>query len=236
MDKSKLNCFIDALMFLTIMTLAGLGLLIKYVLIPGPMAWAKYGRQMELTWLGLDRHAWGAVHLCLAFLLVPLLMLHVILHRKMILSLFTGFIADSTLRKGITPAFFLLGLALLVFPLLVTPEVNEVGLREHRGLGAPAAAAKLPHAAVPANQGEQAKTDLSPPSGAGEPGAQENHPSKSPRKKMRSSVWPKKPYDKAEYRSLHLPRQGQPTTPLLACSQSPTNCPPQGPGPQGLVF
>ena len=62
MDKTKLNFFIDALMFLTMMALAGLGLLIKYVLIPGRKAWAQYGRQMELTWLGLDRHAWGAVH------------------------------------------------------------------------------------------------------------------------------------------------------------------------------
>ncbi len=59
MDKTKLNFFIDASMFLTMMALAGLGLLIKYVLIPGRIAWAQYGRQMELTWLGLDRHAWG---------------------------------------------------------------------------------------------------------------------------------------------------------------------------------
>ena len=89
MDKTKLNFFIDASMFLTMMALAGLGLLIKYVLIPGRIAWAQYGRQMELTWLGLDRHAWGAVHLYLAFLLLSLLLLHVILHWKMIRGLFT---------------------------------------------------------------------------------------------------------------------------------------------------
>jgi hypothetical protein len=236
MDKNKLLFFIDALMFLTIMTLAGLGLLIKYVLIPGRMAWAKYGRQMELTWLGLDRHAWGAVHLYLAFLLVGLLVLHVFLHRKMILSLFAGFIADSTLRKGITPAFFLLALALLVFPLLVTPEVNEVGLRENRRLGAPSAAAGLPLTAVPVSREEQAQTDLAPPSGAGVPGAQETPQSKRPRKKIHSSVWPKEAYDQADYRRHPLAPQGQRTTPLLACDQNSTNRPPQGPSPKGLVF
>ncbi len=236
MDKTKLSFFLDALMFLTIMTLAGLGLLIKSVLIPGRMAWAKPGRQMELTWLGLDRHAWGAVHLHLAFLLVALLVLHVSLRRKMILSLFTRIIADSTLRKEIIPAFFLLALALVVFPLLVTPEVNEVGLRENRRLGAPSAAAGLPPVAAPVSRREPAKTDLSPPSGAREPGAKETPQSKSPRKKIPSSVWPKKSYDQADYRPHQLAPRGQRTMPLLACGQPPRNRPPRGPSPQDLVF
>ena len=87
---------------------------------------------MELTWLGLDRHAWGAVHLYLAFLLLSLLLLHVILHGKMILGLFTRFISDPTLRKGSAPIFLVLSLILLAFPLLVTPEVNEVGVKRRQ--------------------------------------------------------------------------------------------------------
>ena len=180
MDKTKLNFFIDALMFLTMMALAGLGLLIKYVLIPGRIAWAQYGRQMELTWLGLDRHAWGAVHLYLAFLLLSLLLLHVILHGKMILGLFTRFISDPTLRKGSAPAFLLLSLVLLAFPLLVTPEVNEVGLRENKRLGAASAPEGLTLAATSATRGEQDKIDLSVQSAVSEQAGQSNPPVEKP--------------------------------------------------------
>lgn len=226
MDKTKLNFFIDALMFLTMMALAGLGLLIKYVLIPGREAWAKYGRQMELTWLGLDRHAWGAVHLYLAFLLLALLLLHVILHGKMILGLFTRFISDPTLRKGSAPIFLVLSLILLAFPLLVTPEVNEVGSREDRRLGAPATPEGLPLAITPASREEQDKIGLSVQSGVSEQGAKVTPQWQSPRGKIHSSVWPKEPSYQAGYRT-HQPadtglvRQKKRTSTLIVCCQPP---------------
>ena len=69
MDKAKLNFVIDALQFLCLMALAGLGFLMKYVLLPVREARVKYGANVELTWLGWDRHDWGQIHLYLAFLL-----------------------------------------------------------------------------------------------------------------------------------------------------------------------
>ena len=80
MDKSKLNFVIDALMFLCLMAMAGLGFLMKYVLPSGRDAWAKYGSNLQLSWLGWDRHDWGDIHLYLAFTLLTLLVLHIILH------------------------------------------------------------------------------------------------------------------------------------------------------------
>ena len=137
MDKSKLNFIIDASMFLAMTALAGLGLLIKYVLIPGREAWAKWGRQMEITWLGLDRHAWVEVLLYLAFLLLGLYILRVILQGKMIRVLLTRFISQPLSRLGVASFFLVVAMALLALPLLVTPEVNEVGLRGDLGLEAP---------------------------------------------------------------------------------------------------
>ena len=52
MDRSKLNFVIDALMFLCIMAMAGLGFLMKYILPPGREVVARYGRNLLLTWLG----------------------------------------------------------------------------------------------------------------------------------------------------------------------------------------
>ncbi len=137
MDKSKLIFVIDALMFLVMTALAGLGLLIKYVLVPGREAWTKWGRQMEITWLGLDRHAWVEVLLYLAFLLLGLFILHVMLHGKMLRALLIRFISQPVSRLGVALVFLVVAMILLALPLLVTPEVNEIGLRDDLGLEAP---------------------------------------------------------------------------------------------------
>jgi hypothetical protein len=140
MDKSKLNFLIfliDALMFLVMTALASLGLLIKYVLIPGREAWAKWGRQMEITWLGLDRHAWVEVLPYLAFLLLGLFILRVILHKKTIRALLARFISQPVSRLGVACVFLVVAMTLLALPLLVTPEANEVGVRGDLGLEAP---------------------------------------------------------------------------------------------------
>ena len=127
MDKPKINFIIDALMFLCLMAMAGLGFLMKYVLLPGRQARAKYGRNVELTWLGWDRHDWGEIHLYLAFLLLAILTVHLILHWKMILGLFAKLIPNPRLRPRIAFAFLIITLLLLYFPFLITPEVKERG-------------------------------------------------------------------------------------------------------------
>ena len=90
MDKSKANLIIDALLFLCVMAITGIGLLMKYVLLPGKETTAIYGRKVDLFLFGMDRHAWGRIHLILAFVFLGLLTLHVVLHWNMI-----RYIADS---------------------------------------------------------------------------------------------------------------------------------------------
>ena len=135
MDKGKLNFLIDALMFLCMAALAGIGFLMKYVLIPGKEAWAVYGKKVELSWLGLDRHAWGAVHLYLAFLLLGLLLLHIILHWQMIIGLFHKCIPPMNLRDEVAIVFVILCAALLFFPFFIQPGVedSEPGKGRDRG-------------------------------------------------------------------------------------------------------
>jgi hypothetical protein len=127
MDKSRLNFIIDVLMFLCIVAMAGLGLLMKYVLLPGRVARAKYGGPVELTWLGWDRHDWGDIHLYLAFLLLGLLTLHIIFHWKQILGLFEKLIPQPQKRTRLGFAFLILAVLLLYFPFLATPKVEERG-------------------------------------------------------------------------------------------------------------
>ena len=51
MNKPKLNFIINALMFLCLMAMAGLGFLMKYILPPGREVMARYDRNLYLTWL-----------------------------------------------------------------------------------------------------------------------------------------------------------------------------------------
>lgn len=226
MNKSKLNFFVDALMFLVMMALAGLGLLIKYVLIPGREAWAKYGRKMELTWLELDRHAWGEVHLYLAFLLLGLLVLHIILHWKMILGLLARFISQPAPRLGVASVFLVVSMALLALPLLVTPEVNEVGVREDLSLDAPSSMIeRFPlSAANPRSLESGRHIDPAGQAGADVEWAKASPQSKRVHKKSHSDYWPKPPKYQTIY-PLNLPednplaRSQNRTSTLIACCQ-----------------
>jgi hypothetical protein len=127
MDKPKLSFVIDAMMFLTLMALAGLGFLMKYILPPGREVMAKYGRNLYLSWLGWDRHDWGDIHLYLAFALLTLLVIHLILHWKQIVGLFQRLVPDSRRRYKIGLIFLLLSLLLIYFPFLITPDTQPRG-------------------------------------------------------------------------------------------------------------
>ena len=132
MAKSKLNFIIDAAMFLGVMAMAGLGFLMKYVLPSGRDAWAKEGSNRQLSWLGWDRHAWGDIHLYLAFTLLILLVVHIILHWQQILGLFHRVVPDSRRRYQLALIFLLLSLLLIYFPFLITPDSKARGRGSYR--------------------------------------------------------------------------------------------------------
>ena len=131
MKKPKLNFIIDATMFLTIMAMAGLGFLMEYIMPPGRKLIAKYGSNLEITWLGWDRHDWGDIHLYLAFFLLGLLVFHLILHWSQIVGLFHRLIPHPRWRFRIAMIFLLISLLLIYFPFLITPKTQPRG----RGLG-----------------------------------------------------------------------------------------------------
>ncbi len=135
MEKGKLNFVIDAMMFILLMAIAGLGFLMKYVLIPGKETPRVYGRHVELYLWGMDRHDWGSIHLYLAFTLLTLLVIHLILHWQMIVGLYDKLIDSPRLRTRVAFGMLILTVLLLYFPFLVTPEVQERGTGGGRGRG-----------------------------------------------------------------------------------------------------
>ncbi|OHB35379.1 MAG: hypothetical protein A2Y08_03825 [Planctomycetes bacterium GWA2_40_7] len=126
MNKSIINLIIDALLFLCVMAITGIGLLMKYVLLPGKETAAVYGRKVELFLFGMDRHAWGRIHLIIAFVFLGLLTLHVVLHWNMIVSIYCRLIGSTVVRRIVAIIIFIAGVFLAVSPLFVKPEAQEL--------------------------------------------------------------------------------------------------------------
>jgi hypothetical protein len=122
-DQSKLNLSIDIVMLLLLMPLAGIGFLIKYVLIPGIQRNERYGSDVDLEFMGLTRHEWGSVHLIISIVFLVLLLIHIILHWKMIVCVFGRMVPNKPLRVVLATAIIGVGVLLIAFPLFVKPEI-----------------------------------------------------------------------------------------------------------------
>jgi hypothetical protein len=130
--KPKLNLVIDTLMFIVLMAVAGLGFLMKFVLLPGYKINELYDTNTELFFWGLDRHQWGAIHLYLALSMVFLLIFHIIFHWSSIVSIFKRMIPGKTMQWVIVLFIGILGISLVLVPILVKPEVAEQQRNLHR--------------------------------------------------------------------------------------------------------
>ena len=124
--KGKINFIIDVIMFVLMALLAGIGLLIKYILLSGENRWIKYGQNVDLSFWGLDRHEWGTIHLWIAIALVVLLILHIILHWKMIICLYKKIIGNKTGRIICGSALSIITLLFVVFPFIIKVDMAEI--------------------------------------------------------------------------------------------------------------
>lgn len=122
-NKSKINLIIDAIMFLALMAIAGLGFLIKFVLIPGYKRNVLYPGDVELYFMNLTRHEWGRIHLILGYIFLFLLLLHVILHWNMIKSIFRQLFSGKAIRTIAALSFGTVCFFLSLAPLIMKPEV-----------------------------------------------------------------------------------------------------------------
>ncbi len=131
-NKAKINFVIDALMFIDMALIAGLGFLMKWVLLPGRERVLKYGANIELYLFGLDRHQWGTVHLYASLTLLALLAVHIVLHWSWITATLTHLIASRAVRIVVAVVFVLICTGLFALPLLVSPEKSDTPQFLHR--------------------------------------------------------------------------------------------------------
>ncbi|MFP4023669.1 MAG: DUF4405 domain-containing protein [Thiohalospira sp.] len=130
--KAKVNFIIDAIMFVLMGLLAGIGLLIKYVLLSGEERWIKYGQNVDIRFLGLDRHQWGEIHLYIAIMLVLFLVLHIVLHWNMIVCLYEKIICIKTARIMGALTFMAVTILLILFPFLIRVKTSTLATGRER--------------------------------------------------------------------------------------------------------
>ena len=123
-NNSKLNLSIDIIMFFVLMIIAGIGFMIKYILVPGFKRNEIYGKDVELYFWGLDRHQWGTIHLIFSFTLLFLLLLHIILHWKIIQCIYRKMISNKTVGISLAISFVVVSAILCIGPLFVKPEID----------------------------------------------------------------------------------------------------------------
>jgi len=120
--KSKLNLSIDILMFILLLSMAGIGFLMKYVVVSGEVRNVKYGNYVDLEFFGLTRHQWGSIHLILSIIFLVLIVLHIILHWKFIVSIFKCIFPLLFLRYAVAAFIVIFGVIALTSPFMLEPE------------------------------------------------------------------------------------------------------------------
>ena len=125
-NRTKVNFYIDLILFLLLAALIGIGILIKYVLIPGQERWLLYGTNTELTFLGMDRHVWGTIHLITGILFFVLFILHLIFHWNMIKCMFRRCLPSKPGRVIVVSLSLVLFVGLVSFPVFVNPVKEPI--------------------------------------------------------------------------------------------------------------
>ncbi len=120
--RSKLNLSIDIIMFILLLAMAGIGFLIKYVVVSGEVRNVKYGPYVDLEFLGLTRHQWGSIHLIVSIIFLVLLVLHIVFHWRCILSIYKCLFPSPITRSFIAVALVFLTLFALISPFILKPD------------------------------------------------------------------------------------------------------------------
>lgn len=132
MKKTTLNFIINALMFVFMSIIAGIGFLIKYTLISGQERWTLYGENVALSFMGMDRHEWGDIHLIFGYILLVLLIIHIILHWNAITCICNRIFQKKQINTLVKILFITICTMFIVVPFIVKPEISKIGHGEGR--------------------------------------------------------------------------------------------------------
>ena len=111
----KTNIIIDIAMFLSMVVTSISGLVIRVIAPLRKVATEEWVREAAITIVGSGRRVWKEIHLWSGVILLVLLVVHVVLHWKVIDGFFRKHIPSGAARKTLYAVLFLL-LLLSVVP------------------------------------------------------------------------------------------------------------------------
>lgn len=122
--RSQINLIIDIVLLLLLAAMSFIGFLLKFSLLPGSEKREVYGNGVELYLCGMDRHEWGRIHLIISIIFIVLIVLHIVLHWKMIVCIFRKMLPPKYLQYLFGLVLFLIVLFSFLIPLILEPEVQ----------------------------------------------------------------------------------------------------------------
>ncbi|WP_372752587.1 DUF4405 domain-containing protein [Mariniflexile sp.] len=131
MKKPVLNFVINTIMALTMAGIIGIGFLIEFTLISGQKRKLLFGENVELYFMGMNRHEWGSIHLILGYIIIGLLFVHIFLHWNIVKSVYKKIIHRPLLNKLIGFFFAFICLVLILLPLFIKPEIKTTKNGSH---------------------------------------------------------------------------------------------------------
>lgn len=126
MRKPFWNFILNATMTLCMSAIISIGFLIKYTLLSGQDRKEVYGQNVELYFLNMDRHQWGAIHLYLSFVFISLLVIHVFLHWKVVTAVYQKIIKVQLTKRIIALSFGIICAVLVIVPFFINPKVEPI--------------------------------------------------------------------------------------------------------------
>ncbi|MGV7222214.1 MAG: DUF4405 domain-containing protein [Nitrospinales bacterium] len=121
MKRSELNFIVDAIALVGVVALTSTGLMIRFILPPFQGGRGKYTSPMML-W-GLDRHQWGEIHFWISIGLMAVLVFHLFLHWRWIISVVCNKSSEgSGIRAVLGLSSFIALLIVAASPFFVSVE------------------------------------------------------------------------------------------------------------------
>lgn len=117
MKKSNLIAIIDLVAFVAFLFLTTTGVLLRYLLPERSGHWK--------TILGLNKHEWGTIHFWIAVVLLFVLALHLLQHKKFIRNIFRG---RNKEKMNVRMALGIIGLVAIIL-LALLPLISPVETR-----------------------------------------------------------------------------------------------------------
>ena len=123
MKKSYINLIVDIVMLLLLAAIGGIGILIKYVM-PSNYSVRREGvTSYASDIMGMNRHEWGYIHWILSVAFLVFIVIHIVLHWRMVISTFNRMIPNKTICNivcvvilTLVMLFFVLPFVFMLFP------------------------------------------------------------------------------------------------------------------------